>query len=81
MPRSHIHGSPRRFYYGLNLTDDHGNANFRSPIRMHYTRIILLRTATYDYGCIAESYGPKRIATNVHPWLIRRPVRGCVAWA
>ena len=27
MPRSHIHGSPRRFYYGLNLTDDPGNAN------------------------------------------------------
>ena len=21
MPRSHIHGSPRQFYYGLNLTD------------------------------------------------------------
>ena len=40
MPRSHIHGSPRRFYYGLNLTDDPGNANFRSPIRMHYMRMI-----------------------------------------
>ncbi|CAC5395216.1 unnamed protein product [Mytilus coruscus] len=26
MPRSHIHGSPRRFHYGLNLTDDPGNA-------------------------------------------------------
>ena len=24
------------FYYGLNLKDDPGNANFRSPIRMHY---------------------------------------------
>ena len=35
MPRSHIHGSPRRFHYGLNLTDDPGNASFRSPIRMH----------------------------------------------
>ena len=35
MPRSHIHGSPRRFYYGSNLTDDPGNANFRSPIRMY----------------------------------------------
>ena len=22
MPRSHIHGSPCRFYYGLNITDD-----------------------------------------------------------
>ena len=40
MPRSHIHGSPRRFYYGLNLTDDPGNANFRSPIWMHYKRKI-----------------------------------------
>ena len=40
MPRSHIHGSPRRFYYGLNLTDDPGNANFRSPIRMRYTLMI-----------------------------------------
>ena len=35
MPRSLIHGSPRRFHYGLNLTDDPGNANFRSLIRMH----------------------------------------------
>ena len=35
MPRLHIHGSPRRFHYGSNLTDDHGNANFRSLIRMH----------------------------------------------
>ena len=42
MPRSHIHGSPRRFYCRLNLTDDPGNANFRSPIQMHYMRIILL---------------------------------------
>ena len=40
MPRSHIHGSPRRFYYGLNLTDDPRNANFRSPIRIHYIRMI-----------------------------------------
>ena len=35
MPRSHIHGSPRRFHCGLSLTDDPGNANFRSLIRMH----------------------------------------------
>ena len=35
MPRSHIHGSPRRFHYGSNLTDDPGNAIFRSPIWMH----------------------------------------------
>ena len=40
MPRSHIHGSPSRFFYGLNLTDDPGNANFHSPIRMHYLRMI-----------------------------------------
>ena len=30
----------RRFYYGLNLTDDPGNANFRSPILKHYIRMI-----------------------------------------
>ena len=35
MPRSHIHGSPRRFHCGLNFTDDPGNAIFSSPIRMH----------------------------------------------
>ena len=35
MPRSHIHGSPRRFHYGSNLTHDPGNAIFRSPTRMH----------------------------------------------
>ena len=29
MPRSHIHGSPSRFHYGSNLTDDPGNAIFR----------------------------------------------------
>ena len=52
MPRSHIHGSPRRFYYGLNLTDDPGNANFRSPIRVHYVRMITdaTRKATDQYG-------------------------------
>ena len=79
MPRSHIHGSSRRFYYGLNLTDNPGNAIFRSPIRMHY--IIRISTTTYDNGCNTESYGPIRIATNVNPWLIRRPVRECVTWA
>ena len=76
MPRSHIHGSPRRFYYGLNLTDDLGNANFReSDTDALYT---------YDYGCNTESYGPIRIATNdagLYPWLIRRLVRECVTWA
>ena len=34
MPRSHTHGSPRRFHYGSNLTDDLGTAIFRRPIRM-----------------------------------------------
>ena len=69
MPRSHIHESPRRFYFGLNLTDVPGKANFCSPIRMHYIRMV------------KESYGPIRIATYVLPWLIRRPVRECVTWA
>ena len=32
---SHIHGSPRRFHHGSNLTDDPGNAIFRSLTRMH----------------------------------------------
>ena len=35
MPRSHIHGSPRWFHYGSNLTDDPGNAISLSPIRIH----------------------------------------------
>ena len=35
LPRSHIHGSPRRFHYGSDLTDDPGNAIFRSLIRVH----------------------------------------------
>ena len=35
MPRSHIHGSPRRFYYRSDLTDDPGNVIFRSQIQMH----------------------------------------------
>ena len=35
MPRSDFHGSTSRFHYGSNLTDDPGNATFRSPIRMH----------------------------------------------
>ena len=34
MPRSHVHGSPRRFHYGSYLTDDPGNAIFRRLIRM-----------------------------------------------
>ena len=79
MLRSHIHGSPRRFYYGLNLTDDPGNANFRSPIRMHYIRMI-----KFYYVWLRMQYGKLRINTDCHErylWLIRRPVRECVTWA
>ena len=63
MPRSHIHGSPRRFYYGLNLTDDPGNANFRSPIRMHYIRMI-----KYHYVWLRMQYGKLRTYTDCHEW-------------
>ena len=49
MPRSHIRGSPRRFHYGSNPTDDPGNDNFYSLIRMHNAS-----TTTYDYGCNTE---------------------------
>ena len=51
MPRSHIHGSPRRFLYGSNPTDDPGNDNIRSPIRMHNAS-----TTTYDYRCNTVIY-------------------------
>ena len=82
MPTSNIHGSPRRFYYGLNLMDDPGNANFRSPIRMHYIRMIkYYYKCTYNCRCNTEGYGPIRIAMNVHPWLIWRLVRELVTWA
>ena len=66
MPRSHIHGSPRRFHFGSNPTDDPGNDNFRSPIRVHNAS-----TTTYDYGCNTEIYGLIRIATDdagSYPW-------------
>ena len=79
MPRSHIHGSPRRFHYGSNPTDDPGNDNFRSQIRMHNAS-----TTTYDYGCNTEIYGLIRIATDdagLYPWLILRQIRECVTWA
>ena len=36
MPKSHIHGSPWRFEYGLNLTDATEKAKFRTPIRIRY---------------------------------------------
>ena len=52
MPRSHIYGSPRRFHYGSNPTDDPGNDNFRSTIGMHNAS-----TTRYDYGCNTEIYG------------------------
>ena len=63
MPRSHIHGSSRRFYYGLKLTDDLGNANFRSPIRMHYIRMI-----KYHYVWLQMQYGKLRTNTDCHEW-------------
>ena len=44
MPRSHIHGSPRRFHYGSNPTDDHGNDNFL--VRYECTMQVLLRMIT-----------------------------------
>ena len=79
MPSSHIHGSPRRFHYGSNPTDNPGNDNFRSPIRMHNGS-----TTTYDYGCNTEINGLIRIATDdteSYPWLILRQIRECVTWA
>ena len=79
MPRSHIQGSPRRFHYGSNLTDDPGNNNFRSAMRMHNAS-----TTTYDYGCNTEIYGLIRIATDdagSYLWLILRQIRECVTWA
>ena len=60
MPRSRIHGSPRRFHYGSNLMDDPGNDNFRSPIRMQNASII-----TYDYGCHTEIYGLIRMMQDL----------------
>ena len=79
MPRSHIHGSPRRFYYGSNPTEDPGNDNVRSPIQMHNAS-----TTTYDYGCNTEIHGLKQIATDdagLYPWLILRQIREYVTWA
>ena len=79
MPRSHIHGSPRRFHYGLNPTDDPRNYNFRSPIRMHN-----VSTTTYDYGWNTEIYRLTRIATDdagSYLWLIPGQIRKCVTWA
>ena len=63
MPRSHIHGSPRRFYYGLNHTHDPENANFRRSIRMHYMRMI-----KYYYVWLRMRYGELRTNTDCHEW-------------
>ena len=63
LPRSHINGSPRRFYYGLNLTVDPGNANFRSLIRVHYIRMI-----KYNYVWVRMQYGKLRANTDCHEW-------------
>ena len=79
MPRSHIHGSRRRFHYRSNPTDDPGNDNFRSPIPMFNAS-----TTTYDNGCNTEIYGLIRIATDdagSYLWLILRQIRECVTWA
>ena len=79
MPRSHIHGSPRRFHYGLNPTDDPENDNVRSPIRVLYAS-----TTTFDNGCNTEIYRLIRISTDdagSYPWLILRQIRECVTWA
>ena len=65
MPRSHIHGSPRQFYYGLNLTDDPGNANFRSPIRMHYIHVRMIK---YYYVWLRMQYRKLRTNTECHEW-------------
>ena len=79
MPRSYIHESPRWFHYGSNPTDDSGNDNFRSPIRMHNAS-----TTTCDYGCNTEIYGLIQIATDdtgSYLWLILCQIRKCVTWA
>ena len=79
MPRSLMYGSPRRFHYGSNPTDDPENDNFRSPIRMHNAS-----TTTYYYGCNTEVYELVRIVTGVagsYPWLILRQIREFVTWA
>ena len=57
---THSRGSlPPRFHYGSNPTDEPGNNNFRSLIRMHNAS-----TNTYDYGCNTEIYGLIRISTD-----------------
>ena len=45
----------------VNLTDDPGNANFSSPIRMHYIRMI-----KYYYVWLRIQYGKLRTNTDCH---------------
>ena len=61
--RSHIHWSPCRFYYGLNLTDDQGKTNFRSLIQMHYIHMI-----KYYLVWLLMHYGKLRTNTDCHEW-------------
>ena len=71
MPRSHIHGSPHRFHYGSNLTDDSRNTIFRSPIRMHNGVATGFDVSTKDkienelFGGMIDTvcYGPVRNGT------------------
>ena len=64
---------------GSNPTDDPGNDNFSSPIRMHNAS-----TTTYVYGYNKEIYRLIRVATDDagwYPWLILVQIRECVTWA
>ena len=63
MPRSHLHGSPRRFYYGLNFTDDPENVNFSSSIWMHNIRMI-----KYYYVWLRMQYGKLWTNKDCHKW-------------
>ena len=65
MPRSHIHGSTRRFHYGSNLRDDLGNANFRSPIRMHNIVATGSYTVYYDVLWLFDSWSNCEYVQNL----------------
>jgi hypothetical protein len=56
LPRSHINGSPRQFYDGLNLTDDPGYANFLCTIRMRYDATTVLYVSTKDNAGKGQFY-------------------------
>ena len=74
MPRSHIHGSPRRFHYGSNLTDDPGNVIFCRPIRMPNGVATDFDVSTKDqkekepFGDMVDTvcYGLVRFSTERH---------------